>query len=80
MAQKVRFFINIPAEEYLHYYRGRAQDVVTTATDGRRIRFPARILRPYMTPGGVRGEFILWFDDNNRFLRIEKVQKRPPRT
>ena len=57
----------IAAEEYQRLYHGTARDVITTATDGRRVRFPARILRPYVLHSGIRGRFRIVFDDRNRF-------------
>lgn len=77
MAGRIRFYLDISAEEYLHYYRGSAQNVATTAVDGRRVRFPAAVLRPYVTNQGVRGEFILHYDDHNRFVRLEKLRDLP---
>ena len=79
MAGRIRFFLDIPAEEYLYYYRGAARDVVTTAVDGRRVRFPASVLRPFVTGQGVQGEFLLHYDDHNRFVRLERIGDLPGR-
>ncbi|HKJ76308.1 MAG TPA: DUF2835 domain-containing protein [Gammaproteobacteria bacterium] len=79
MAGRIRFFLEISAEEYLHYYRGAAQNVATTAVDGRRVRFPASVLRPFVTSQGVHGEFLLHYDDHNRFIRLERIGDLPGR-
>jgi len=63
----------IPAEEYQRLYMGAVRDVLAHSEDGRRIRFPALILRPYVTHSGVHGVFRIMFDENNRFQRIEKI-------
>lgn len=63
----------IPAEEYQRLYMGAVRDVLAHSEDGRRIRFPAMILRPYVTHSGVYGVFKILFDDNNRFQGIEKI-------
>ncbi len=70
---QVRFFLDIPAHDYLTYYQGRARRVVVTALDGRRVQFPAERLRPFVTEAGVHGEFVLSFDDENRFAALERV-------
>jgi len=65
----------ITPEEYQRWYQGSARDVVATTVDGRSVRFPAPILRPYVTREGIRGRFRIWFDDNYRFERIEKIDQ-----
>jgi len=63
----------IAPDEYRRWYEGSAKDVVATSIDGRRVRFPAPILRPYVTRDGIKGRFRIWFDDQFRFEKIEKV-------
>lgn len=63
----------ILAEEYQRLYQGAARDVVARSMDGRRIRFPALILRPFVTHTGIHGRFQILFDDHNRFHSIEKI-------
>lgn len=65
--------IIITPEEYQRMYMGAAHEVVATSVDGRRIRFPAMILRPWVTHNGIRGRFRIVFDENNRFQKIEKI-------
>lgn len=74
---EIRFFLDIPSEKYLAYYRGRARDVVATSVDGRTVRFPAQVLRPHLTHRGIQGEFVLCFDADNRFVAIRKVSELP---
>lgn len=63
----------ILAEEYQRLYQGTARDVVARSIDGRRIRFPALILRPFVTHSGIHGRFQILFDGSNRFHSIEKI-------
>lgn len=63
----------IPAAELLRYYRGAASAVVTTDRYGRRIRFPAASLRPFITRTGVHGRFRLSVDDDNRLRQVEAL-------
>lgn len=69
----LRFRLNISAEHYLAYYQGVARQVVATAHDGQRVQFPAERLRPFVTHDGVRGEFALEFDADNRFVALRRI-------
>ena len=71
--RNVHFVLHIPAHDYLNYYSGVAREVVTVASDGRKIRFPANILRPFVTQDGIHGEFMIEFDEANKFVAIHKV-------
>ncbi|MCP4125444.1 MAG: DUF2835 domain-containing protein [Gammaproteobacteria bacterium] len=70
MASKIRFYLDISQAEYLRYYRGSAQSVLVQAEDGRKVRFPAANLRPFVSSEGVRGRFEISLDDNNSLLDI----------
>jgi hypothetical protein len=72
-----RFRLDISAERFLAYYRGAARNVVATAFDGRRVQFPADALRPFLSREGVRGEFLLEFDANNKLVALRKVADLP---
>ncbi|MDO6745735.1 DUF2835 domain-containing protein [Gilvimarinus sp. 1_MG-2023] len=63
----------IRAEEFERWYYGSAQDVIARAIDGRKVRFPASILRPYVSHGGISGRFRILFDQNNRFKCIDRI-------
>jgi hypothetical protein len=65
--------IYISADEYVRSYAGTAKDVITRAHDGRNVRFPANILRPFVTHDGIKGRFHIYFTPDNKFERIEKV-------
>jgi hypothetical protein len=67
------FDLRLPADEYLRVYQGSARDVVTRAIDGRTVRFPANILKPYLLHAGIFGRFRIHFDEQGRFTRIEKI-------
>ena len=67
------FSLSIPAEEYLAYYEGVASDVITTNNEGKHIKFPAYVLRPYLTNQGIYGRFVLQCDEQNKFVSIKKV-------
>jgi len=71
---EVRVNLSISSDKYLAYYQGTADTVVTRATDGRRVRFPARVLRPFLTHDGIDGEFIIRFDEHQKFVGIKKLR------
>jgi hypothetical protein len=73
--EQVRFGLHISAEAMEEYYRGAAQAVHVTCDDGRTVRFPARVLRPFVTRAGVHGRFALFFDSDGRFVRIEQLRQ-----
>ena len=71
--RKSLFSLRIPAEEYLRVYQGSAKYVVVRDFGGKRIQFNANIIRQFLTREGIFGEFIIFYDDNNKFVKIEKV-------
>ena len=73
MPRSIRFSLDLSADRYLRYYRGRASSVSVVAEDGRRIEFPAGALRPFVTREGVQGRFEMLIDAHNRLLRIERL-------
>jgi len=65
--------LSISPEEWIKLYRGEARDVFATARDGRRVRFPARILSPFFLETGIHGHFRIIFTEEGRFDRIERL-------
>jgi hypothetical protein len=63
----------ISAEEFQRMYEGSVKTVLAQSMDGRSIRFPANILRPFVLHTGVRGRFQIDFDEDNRFSSIKRV-------
>ena len=63
----------IPADEFIALYQGRAENVLARSRDGRRVAFPARILQPYVTHSGIKGSFLIQFDAQFRFQRIQRL-------
>jgi Protein of unknown function (DUF2835) len=63
----------IPAEEFVRLYQGSAKVVIAKSLDGRQVKFPADILRPYVLHQGVYGQFKIHFDEFHKFKSIEKL-------
>ncbi len=74
--KEFRFNLYISLNEFMAYYEGVARDVVAVSDDGLTVRFPAYVLRPYLTGLGIRGEFILECDEHTKFSSIRRVEKR----
>ncbi|PWG63161.1 DUF2835 domain-containing protein [Spiribacter halobius] len=70
---RVEFSVAIGPEDWLDYYRHPAASVLVTADDGRRIRFPARLLHRHATREGVRGRFRLLYDGQGRQRGLERL-------
>ena len=68
-----RFRLAIPADDYLAYYQGAAQNVVVEMASGQRLQFPAEALRPFVSHDGVYGEFVLRVDANHKLQSVERV-------
>ena len=70
---QVHFHLTLSVEKYREYYAGNVKNVQVVAHDGRTIRFPANILQPFLTHDGVEGEFVINFDEQHRFVSIDKI-------
>lgn len=69
----MRFQLNLSSDQYEAYYRGSVKFVQAYSVEGRSIRFPANILRPYLGHTGVQGLFEISFDDQNRFVSLKRI-------
>ncbi|GLS26544.1 DUF2835 domain-containing protein [Marinibactrum halimedae] len=65
--------LSIPAQEYLRLYQSGVANVSAVAVDGRRVQFPSRALRPFVTHQGVVGMFRLYLDEDNRLVNLVRV-------
>lgn len=69
--------LHLSREEYLRWYQGHARMVHARSRDGRSVRFPAQSLQPYVTHSGVSGTFAIYFDENNKLLKVERLTPAP---
>ena len=70
---ELHVLLNISAEEFLSYYRGDAHTVIAQTKDGRRVQFPANVLRPFLTHSGIQGEFAIRFDANYKLIDVRRA-------
>ena len=66
------FNLNLSTQEYLHYYRGSVNKVIATCIDGKTVPFPASLLMPFVSSGGVRGNFVLTCGDDGKGARLKR--------
>ncbi|MEH6556528.1 MAG: DUF2835 domain-containing protein [Oceanicoccus sp.] len=73
MTDKLIVDVTITATEYLKNYQVPGAVVSTQSCDGRRVRFPANILQPFVTHNGIDGRFAIEFDQQAKFKSIIKL-------
>ena len=73
MDNEVRFHLHLSTEEYLSYYQGKAKYVMATTQGGIRVQFSAHLLRTFVGHDGVHGEFVLRYDQDHKFVGLERV-------
>ncbi len=66
------FGLHISAQDYLPYYRGEVRHVVARCGDGSRVQFPATLLVPFVSSGGIRGSFVLTCDDSGKGAQLQR--------
>jgi hypothetical protein len=71
--ESISFDLRITRADYLSYYKGTANWVQVRARDGRRIRFPASALRPFVTEDGIQGAFEITYEENHRLVGIHRL-------
>jgi hypothetical protein len=71
--QTLRFSLSIPAEKYLSYYKGTTRWIQVKSFGGKRVRFPASALRPFVDDQGVEGTFEMMIDENNKLVELRRL-------
>jgi hypothetical protein len=72
--QTVTVRLKISPERFQAYYQGVVEYVVAQSIDGRRIQFPARVLRPFLSYQGIQGTFEITFDATLKFQSIRRAK------
>ena len=68
-----RFAIFISAYEFEQVYQGAARNIVVTAHNGLRVQIPALRFLPFVSKEGVRGQFELCVDQQNKFVSLQRL-------
>lgn len=66
------FGLHISSLDYLPYYRGEVRNVLARCPDGQTVQFPATLLTPFVTSGGISGSFVLTCDDDGKGARLQR--------
>jgi hypothetical protein len=69
---RFEFSLYISAQDYLAYYRGDVRHVLARCSDGRKVQFPAALLTPFVSEGGIRGNFVLTSDENGKGAKLQR--------
>ncbi|MEF1311480.1 DUF2835 domain-containing protein [Vibrio mytili] len=67
------FTLNISYQTFVSHYSGAASTVQVVTHNGLRIQLPATRFRPFLSQLGVRGQFRLTTDQNNKFIKLETL-------
>ncbi len=70
---RYEFSLQLSAAEFLRVYQGAVSHIVVRATTGQRVQIPAARFRPFVTPDGVSGHFVLICDDQNKCLDLRRT-------
>ncbi len=71
--KKYTFRLRLTQQQFLRYYQGSAHSVQVRSESGQTLQFPAHRLRSFLTADGINGRFALIVDQQNRFIRMEKL-------
>lgn len=71
--QRFHFSLSISPDDYKAFYEGVARHVQVVTHSGIRLRFPASVLRQFLTTSGIQGSFELEVDQNNKFVSIHRL-------
>ncbi len=65
--------LNIAPDEWLVLYRGEVDAIIATADNGKRVRFPANVMQPYVLHQGLIGHFRLFFNEQMRYVEVQRL-------
>lgn len=74
---RFEFSLSISADSYLDYYRGAVRQVFARCPDGLSVQFPAALLQPFVTPGGIHGDFVLTCGDDHKGAVLRRRSSGP---
>ncbi len=69
----VRVHLAISADEYVKVYAGSAKNVLASSSNGQTVRFPANVLRPFVSHDGIFGSFVIRYQSDGKFVDIRKT-------
>ncbi|GJQ60031.1 MAG: DUF2835 family protein [Candidatus Scalindua sp. AMX11] len=73
--KRFQFSLHITPEDYVTYYEGVTTSVLVRTYCGKKVKFPASVLRQYVTQNGIRGIFEMEVDQNSKLVSVHKVNE-----
>jgi predicted ester cyclase len=70
---RISFSIKISPDEYLKSYEHPQAVVFVMSDDGRRVKFPANLLKRFVGHNGIEGRFRIDFDAAGKCLGVERL-------
>lgn len=67
------FSLNISYQQFLAHYSGSAANIQVVTTQGLRLQLPASRFRSFLTQIGIKGQFRLTTDHQNKFIKLESL-------
>ncbi|MGS2720144.1 DUF2835 family protein [Paraglaciecola aestuariivivens] len=71
--QTFYFSLSLEYDYCERLYYPNVNTVVVTAENGKRVQLPAKNLRPFVSPLGIKGRFRLIIDDHHKIQSFERV-------
>lgn len=71
--KQFEFVLSISSQQYLQYYRGSVRQVLAQSTTGATVQFPAALLMPFVTSGGISGRFVLTCEDGGKGAELRRA-------
>lgn len=71
--QSFQFSLYISTDDYMAYYEGSVKHVLVSTYSGIKLKFPASILRQFLTHDGIKGSFEMEVDQNYKFQSIRRI-------
>ncbi len=71
--KRFQFSLNISHDDYSAYYEGVATSVLVRTYCGKKVKFPASVLRQFIKQNGIHGVFEMVVDQNNKFVSVNKI-------
>ncbi|MDR4503241.1 MAG: DUF2835 domain-containing protein [Candidatus Scalindua sp.] len=75
--KRFQFSLHISPDDYAAYYKGLATSVFVETYCGRKVKFPASVLRQFVTRNGIHGMFEMVVDQNNKLMQISRISGNP---
>ena len=72
--QSYVFTLELSAEECEAIYAGTFKQLQVTSDCGKRVRFNAFKIRPFVSRLGVRGRFKITLNEQHEFVRLEQIR------